>query len=256
MVFDIAVNITDKNIKDPDLLIKNSSINNITPIFVASNVASSRKVLELAEKYNTHCYVGVHPLDAMPTEDLSVIENIRNHGRVLAIGECGLDYFRVRDADQRKTQRDVFEKQLKLCHRAYFLHCRDAHDDFIAMIRKYRVKGVVHSFTGSVEQMAECVNEGLYIGLNGCSLRDNAALARSVPLDRLLAGTDSPYCKIKRNNPHYGFVKTSFIDEKKHFNEPRHLHQVIEVIAGIRGIEKEMLVEILDLNFKKLFNIG
>ncbi|KAG0441487.1 putative deoxyribonuclease TATDN1 like protein [Dictyocoela muelleri] len=253
-MFDIAVNITDKNFKDLDILIENSHNNDVKPIFISNNVKSSEITLKLAEKYDTFCYVGVHPLDANYDEDLSVIDFIRYHPRVIAIGECGLDYFRTTNVDKIKIQRDIFERQLKMKHQTYFLHCRNAHDDFISLIREYQVNGVVHSFTGTVDQMTECIEAGLFIGLNGCSLRDNVELARIVPLDKLLVGTDSPYCKIKKNNPHYDFVRTYFNDEKKHVNEPRHIHQIIEIISGLRKISKNNLINILNLILKSCLN--
>lgn len=255
MIYDIAVNITDKNFKDKELIIEKSIKNGIIPIFVGSDVENSKIVLEMAKKYNTYCYTGIHPLDSLLNQDISIINQLRNDKYVLALGECGLDYNREKDENNRKIQIKIFEEQLKLKNDRYFLHCRDSHSDFIELIKKYKVEGVVHSFTGSVDEMMDCVENNLYIGLNGCSLRDNIKLVEEVPLNRLLLGTDSPYCKIKKSNIYYDFIETRFDDDLKHVNEPRHMHQLIEIVSKIRNLPKNDLISILNTNFKNLFKI-
>ena len=135
-------------------------------------------------------------------------ENI--DGKVVAVGECGLDYDRLHFAD-KDIQKISFTHQLKLAYQhnlPLFLHSRAAHIDFVDVIRNVSKdfgnvlpKGVVHSFTGTLDEMNELVQLGFYIGLNGCSLKtqDNLDVASKVPLDRLMVETgrfDYIYTKI------------------------------------------------------------
>ncbi len=132
-----------------------------------------------------------------------------SQGRAVAVGECGLDYDRLHFAPA-DVQRKYFAAQLDLAEQLalpLFLHSRNAHKDLVAIIKprmpaleaaigKGRV-GVVHSFDGTVEELEELVNMGLYIGINGCSLKteENLAVAAKVPLDRLMLETDAPWCE-------------------------------------------------------------
>lgn len=130
--------------------------------------------------------------------------------KVAAVGECGLDYDRLHFSSA-DTQKAAFEAQLRLAARVQlplFLHSRAAHKDFVSAIRPHLPLletavggpvGVVHSFDGSVEEMDELLGLGLYIGLNGCSLKteENLQVARAVPLDRLMLETDAPWCELR-----------------------------------------------------------
>lgn len=172
------------------------------------------------------CTAGCHPTRASELEQhsggseayISELESLINAHRnsrgaarkVVAVGECGLDYDRLffSPADAQKA---AFNAQLHLARRVrlpLFLHSRAAHDDLVAILRPHMKElreaiggpvGVVHSFDGSVAEMQELIGLGLYIGLNGCSLRtkENLEVAQAVPLNSLMIETDAPWCELR-----------------------------------------------------------
>ncbi|EDW02483.1 GH22015 [Drosophila grimshawi] len=201
-----------------------------------------------------------------------------NPAKVVAVGECGLDYDRLHFC-AKQTQLKYFEKQLSLAEEfrlPLFLHMRNAHEDFMAILERNREKlqacggGVVHSFTGTLEEAKNILAfGGLYIGLNGCSLKTeaNVEVVRQLPNDRIMLETDCPWCGIRPSHASHKHVTTKFPTVKKKEkwtaetlidgrNEPCQIGQVLEAIAGIRQEPKEKLAEIyyqntLDLFFSK-----
>ncbi|KAE9028348.1 putative deoxyribonuclease [Phytophthora rubi] len=243
-------------------------------IVTGGNLEESKAALQLAKNNEgdglpqLFSTVGVHPTrcsefeadgrdpDAYFAELLAVCEQGKNEGKVVAIGECGLDYDRLEFCD-RETQLKYFEKQFQLAEHTklpLFLHNRNTDGDFYAMIAKNRSRfsnGVVHSFTGSKEEMLKLVELGLYIGVNGCSLKtaDNLECMKAIPLDRLMIETDAPWCDIRAAHAGHGHVKTSWQSKKaekyapdclvKGRNEPCTLIQVLEIISAIRGEDQD-----------------
>ena len=212
--------------------------------------------------------VGVHPTQCNEFAEgkgEAVIENLSRliaeanvpgqPRRVVALGECGLDYARLQFCP-RELQLLGFQQQLDLAERAdlpLFLHSRDTDGEFLRIVRENRHKlrrgGVVHSFDGSMEEMRALTDElGLHIGINGCSLRSEESLlvAAAVPEHLLLLETDAPWCGIKPTHPSHAHVGTTFPTRKKEKyaagvmvkdrNEPCTLRQVFEVVAAVRGL--------------------
>ncbi len=202
----------------------------------------------------------------------------RNRNRnVVALGECGLDYARLKFCT-KEQQLSGFLKQLSiashpLVNLPLFLHSRDTEGDFLRVMREnYNLyskrSGVVHSYDGSIEEMLQLCELGLYIGINGCSLRtvENHEMVKAIPSDKLLLETDAPWCGIKQTHPSYPFVETHFpkdsIKKKEKWvknclvkdrNEPCYLHQVAEVVANIRQVSIEELSDTVWTNTTKLF---
>lgn len=194
-------------------------------IVTAGTLEQSREALALARTSDAlYSTVGVHPtrcneLCAPPShgnaDDASqrryldalreVIRDGRAVGKVVAVGECGLDYARTQFCPP-DVQRRGFELQFQLAEEwrlPLLLHNRDSADELLAALRRNRSRfptGVVHSFDGSAEEARAILDLGLYIGVNGCSLKSEANLAvvRDVlPLERLVLETDCPYCEIR-----------------------------------------------------------
>ena len=167
----------------------------------ASNMESAKKSVEFAEKYpNIWAAVGVHPHDVkdMTEADIDTLRKMSEHKKVVAIGEIGLDYHY--NFSPRDVQIKWFEKQLELAKELdlpVFIHDREAHADTMEILKKYKPKGVIHCFSGSVEMAKEIIKLGMYIGLGGAVTFKNAKtpveVAKYVPLDRLLLETDAPY---------------------------------------------------------------
>ncbi|MBR1810856.1 MAG: TatD family hydrolase [Clostridia bacterium] len=170
-------------------------------ITCGTDIVTSQKSLKIAEKYPyIKAACGIYPGEAdkiAPGDFASLSEMLKNKNCV-AIGEIGLEYHY--DDVPRATQLACFEKQLKMAvylDMPVIVHDREAHEDTMRLLRKYKPKGVLHCYSGSVEMLKEIVKLGMYIGLGGAVTFKNAQkpleAASFVPLDRLLVETDAPY---------------------------------------------------------------
>ena len=171
-------------------------------INMSAEYDSMEKTIALCDKYDYfYGAVGIHPECAadLPETWLEDVEKLLSHPKVVAIGEIGLDYY-WEDSCPRERQKEVFIAQLELAKKydlPVVIHDRDAHGDMMEILRKYKPKGVIHCFSGSVELARESVALGMYIGLGGVvtfkNARHSVEVAKDIPLDRLLTETDAPY---------------------------------------------------------------
>jgi TatD DNase family protein len=207
-------------------------------ILTGASAGGSRQAATLArtEPGLLFATAGVHPHHAteLTAEALAELEALSRLPEVVAIGECGLDYFR--DISPREVQRQAFHQQLELAARVgkpVFLHERDAHDDFLAIVREHRatlIGGIAHCFTGSGEQMHRYLDQGLAIGITGwiCDERRGAhllPLVREIPAAALHLETDAPYLLPRDLQPR----------PPSRRNEPMHLAHIARVVAQARG---------------------
>ncbi|KAI8329320.1 hypothetical protein BC941DRAFT_463755 [Chlamydoabsidia padenii] len=187
-------------------------------IITGTNLADSKEAIEMTKQsvHTGYLYstVGCHPTrcgefethpDGGPEGYLDALRSlIKESSSVVAIGECGLDYDRIKFCD-KETQQKYFKAQFQLANETrlpMFLHNRNTDGDFFNMIRQHRdqfTHGVVHSFTGPMDEMEQLVGLGLYIGINGCSLKtqENLNVVKAIPSDRLMIETDGPWCDIR-----------------------------------------------------------
>lgn len=199
---------------------------------------------------------------------------------IVAIGECGLDYDRLHFCS-RETQLEYFEKQFDLAEKTnlpMFLHNRNTGDDFYNLVKANRHKfkhGVVHSFTGTMEEMKKLIELDLYIGINGCSLKtvENLEVVKEIPENRLMIETDAPWCDIRPTHASYAHLKNVPAEEmalysppskkKEKFemglmvksrNEPCTMGLVLHVVASIRNADPLELSEVLWKNTCNVFN--
>lgn len=207
------------------------------------------QVLALAENHqNFYASVGVHP-DYENIDEPTVDELIRlaNHPKVIAIGETGLDYFRL--TGDLEWQRQRFRHHIRaaiVCDKPLIIHTRNAAEDTLRIMREenaQQVGGVMHCFTESLDVAMQAIALGFYISFSGIVTFKNAAalkeVAKQVPLDRILVETDSPYLA---PIPHRG--KT---------NQPAYVKYVAEEIARLRGISLEEVTAATTENFFRLF---
>lgn len=255
-------------------------------IITAGCLEESIEALKLARSmqptYDLYSTVGVHPTranefqNADDTESLieqfrAIIADGKSDGRVLALGECGLDYDRL-NFSSKEMQMEVFRMQLNLAAEVslpMFLHNRNTGGDFLNIVRQEREKisagGVVHSFDGSLQEMQQLVGLGLYIGINGCSLRtdENLIVVSQIPEDFLLLETDAPWCAVKPSHAGSKHLKTEFLKKKadkyesgfmvKDRNEPCTIVQVLEIVAAVRGADPITLAGKVYENSERLF---
>jgi TatD DNase family protein len=195
--------------------------------------------------------VGVHPheADAHPDLGASALIDAASHPDVIAIGECGLDYYY--DKSDRAAQRDRFEAHIDAARETglpLVVHTRDAEDDTAEIleraVNKGRVRGVLHCFTGSWDLAKKGLDLGFYVSLSGIVTFKNAQdlqhTARKLPADRMLVETDSPFLAPV---PHRG--RTC---------EPAFVADTARFVAQLRGVEAETLAQETTDNFFKLFN--
>lgn len=217
-------------------------------VTAASGLTSAAAAVELAHKFPfVYAAVGVHPgeLDDTAADMEAQLAAWYADEKVVAIGELGLDYH-YEDGFSRETQFLWLERQLRLAKELdapIIFHDRDAHADTLEILKKYRPKGVVHCFSGSVEMAQEIVELGLFIGLGGAVTFKGAkrplSVAASVPAERLVLETDCPYMAPV---PHRG-----------HRNDSSLIPHIAEVIAGVRGITADELLAVTAENAYRLF---
>ena len=216
----------------------------------ASNLASSRKVLEIAGKFPfVYCAVGVHPHDAKEMDDTSIdlIRDMAQNEKVVAIGEIGLDYHY--DFSPRDVQRLRFREQLELARELQIpviVHEREACQDVLDIIRDFGdIRGVVHCFSGSWETAQTILDLGWYISFTGAVTFKNARkapdVAAKMPIDRLMIETDSPYM--------------APVPLRGRRNDSRNLPYIAAKIAELRGMTTEEVTAVTLENGKKFFKI-
>lgn len=239
-LIDIGANLAHDSFDDDrDAVIERAAAAGVTQLVVTgSDPESNRHAIALAARYPGRCHAtaGLHPhhAAAWDAELGEWIAQASTEGRIRAIGETGLDYFR--DISPRADQRAAFVAQLALAieHRLpVFLHQRDAHADFIAILRDHLPalpRAVVHCFTDDRKVLADYLAENLYIGVTGwiCDERRGGALyeaAADIPDHRLMIETDCPYLLPRTLRPR----------PKSRRNEPAYLPAVRDCVAAARG---------------------
>jgi len=211
-----------------------------------------REIVALAEREpDVWASVGVHPHEADAHPDLGAAALVEgaDHPRVIAIGECGLDYYY--DKSDRDAQRERFAAHIEAARETglpLVVHTRDAEQDTAEMlgaaVREGGVTGVLHCFTGSADLARTALDFGFYISLSGIVTFKNAQdlqdIAKWLPADRMLVETDSPFLAPV---PHRG--------QKC---EPAFVADTAAFVAGLRGEEPERLAETTTANFFRLFD--
>jgi TatD DNase family protein len=215
---------------------------------VGYDIESSRLAIDLAEEYDfMYAAVGIHPHDAseLDTGSLKVLEEMADHEMVLAIGETGLDY--KRDLSPRNTQRKAFREQLDLAATVrlpVILHVRNAYSDAIDILRTWgRGDGVMHCFSGSVDEASLLLELGFKLGFPGSVTSGSKRLesvVKSLQETEILIETDCPYLVPR---------------PRKGRNEPRYLPLVCERIAQIRDITPERCARFTTTNARSLFRV-
>ena len=239
-LIDIGANLThDSFDRDRDAVLQRAREAGVAKMVVTgASREHSPMALQLARQHPGFLYAtaGVHPHHAVEYTDEcdAQMRALHAHPEVVAVGECGLDYFR--DFSPRPAQRRAFERQLQIAtenHKPLFLHQRDAHADFLAMMKDFEGRlgpAVVHCFTGTREEMFDYLDRDWYIGITGwlCDERRGAhlrELVKNIPANRLMVETDAPYLLPRTLKPM----------PKDRRNEPAFLPHIVAELARDRG---------------------
>ncbi|CAM9227939.1 unnamed protein product [Chrysoparadoxa australica] len=290
---DIGANLTDgmfqglyhgKQKHDPDLhqVLDRAWEHGLEKVIItAGSLEDAHDSLQLARSHPAlYTTVGVHPTRAGALSGdqgaaqlaglREVIKDGKGDGKVVALGELGLDYDRLHFCS-KEDQLSGFEVQFSLAEESglpLFLHSRACQQDFHDIVSRNRGRfseGVVHSFTGTADEAAELIDLGLYIGINGCSLKtaENLDVLSTIPVERLMMETDAPWCEIRPSHAGSDHIKTKFPSLKKEKwvsgscvkgrQEPCHIVQVLEVMAAVLGSETGELAQVLLENTKRVF---
>jgi TatD DNase family protein len=259
-LIDIGINLGhDSYDSDRDAVVARADAAGVLQMMVTgASVEGSKKALELARARPGRLFAtaGVHPHHAteLTPDSLSVLEEFARQPEVVAAGECGLDYFR--DFSPRPVQQAAFHRQLELAARVrkpVFLHQRDAHEDFLAILKEHRqtlIGGVTHCFTGTGNELMAYLDLGFAIGITGwiCDERRGAhllPLMREIPAGRLLLETDGPYLLPRDLHPKPASRR----------NEPAFLPHIATVVARAREESVETLARSSTAAARALFSL-
>ena len=259
-MFDIGVNLTSSQFsRDHDEVVARAQAAGVHGMLLTgTNLHESQQARQMAGRYaNCWSTAGVHPHDSSTWTE-SVAEEVHALARqpqVAAIGECGLDFNRNFSTPQE--QEKAFNAQLALAAELsmpVFLHCRDAHERFVALLKPWLDKlpaAVVHCFTGNAEELASCLSLGLSVGITGwvCDERrglELRALLPNIPADRLLLETDAPYLLPRDLQPKPASRR----------NEPCFLPHIVRQVATWRQEDPQWLAQETDRNARRLFRLA
>ena len=258
---DIGANLSHESfVDDLDEVVSAAQAAGVSHIIVTGTDQNSNEAamsLSQAQPEIFSCTAGFHPhvAESFDENALASVRALASEDKCVAIGETGLDFNRNLSAPQ--IQLEVFEEHLKLAAelgKPLFLHQRDAHPEFIALLRQYReqiVGGVVHCFTDNQQALEDYIALDMYIGITGwvCDERrgtDLQTLVGLIPSDRLLIETDSPYLLPRTIRP----------KPKTRRNEPKHLVEVLYMLSRCCGRPAEQLAIETWENAKRLFGVG
>lgn len=239
----------------PDILQKMQQNEVSHALCVSVTMPEFPRVLALAEQHpNIYASVGVHP-DYEDTEEPSVDDLVRiaEHPRIVAIGETGLDYYRLTgDLEWQRKRFRTHIRASRASRKPLIIHTRAAAEDTLRLMKEEKagtadggVAGVMHCFTESLEVAEAAMDMGFYISFSGIvtfkSAKELQAVARAVPLERMLIETDSPYL--------------APVPMRGKTNEPGFVRHVAEFLSDLKGVPLPAIAEATTRNFRTLFGV-
>lgn len=250
MFIDTHCHISKEYYSDIDFILEENIKADVNPIIISSSTPQDLKeTLSLLATYsNLYASIGYHPevADSITDDDLKFLEEHLKNKQVVAIGEIGLDYYYTKQ--NKDKQKKLFEQQLQLAekyHLPVVIHSRDATNDTIETLKKYKVIGSIHCFSGSLETAKEYLAMGYYLGIGGVVTFKNSKLketVKEIPLNRILLETDSPYLSPE---PFRGQQNSS-----------KNIPIIATKIAQIKQTSLEEVATKTTTNAIKLFSLG
>jgi TatD DNase family protein len=268
---------------DRDEILEKTLNDEVGMVNVGTQFETSKKAVELAHKYDNdplfskfiYATIGLHPIHTSksfydelelgaPKDnnkyafvskgevfDYNAYKELAKDAKVVAIGECGLDYFKIESPEQKEKQIEAFEKQILLSFeikKPLMIHCRSAFPDLILILEKNKNKlnnppGIIHFFSGNKDEAIKLLNLGFYFTFGGVItfVRDYDKIIKLIPNDKILSETDAPY--------------VAPIPYRGKRNEPRYVKEVVKKLAEIKNIKEEKINEQILENARILFKL-
>lgn len=246
MLIDTHAHLTKNYYDNLDLLIKKCHEKSVD-IIVASccNTKDLDEYMDIIKHDEIYLTIGIHPEDASvyTDKDVELIRNYQSYPKVIAIGEIGLDYHY--EGIDKKAQQELFRKMLDIAkenNKPIVIHSRDATKDTIDILKEYKLKGIIHCFSGSLETAKEYIKMGYYLGIGGVVTFKNSKLKeiiKEIGLDRVVLETDSPYL-----SPYRG--------EK---NDPSNVYEVASFLGELLNMDISKVARIITNNAKEVYNL-
>ena len=254
--YDIGLNLFCKQFPEPEKVIEEAQDNGVCCILTGTDPKENSKIDDFVKTHNAYGTAGIHPhnADRAKQDDFNLIEQmITANKKIVAVGECGLDYDRM--FSTKENQIRCLEKHIVLAEKLgkpLFLHERSAADDFVKRFKKHPdicAKSVVHCFTGDKKTLDQYLSMGFSIGITGwiCDDRRAKELREAVsiiPLERVLVETDAPYLTPRNVQ---GLDRT---------NVPQNIVYVVKELAKYMKVSEEVLIENAKKNTERVFGIA
>ncbi len=268
MIFDTHAHVNFRVFdNDRDEVIKKCLDRGISIINVGSNFNTSEIAVDLANQYQeVYASVGLHPIhvdksilrvkdeeegiNEESSFDYNKYKELARDRKVVAIGETGLDYYyrpktKTKLAEFKAKQKEVLIKQVELAEELnlpIIFHCRMAHDDLIEFLKDKKLRGVIHCFTGDLNQAKEYIRMGYYLGFNGIIFKLNLdEIIKEIPIDRILLETDCPY-----------LTPSGYATDR---NDPIGVEYVAKRVAEIKKVDLTELINKTNDNAINLFGL-
>ena len=248
MYIDTHCHLSREDYDDIDKVIEENKNANIDKIVVSGcSRESIEEVMDLKDRYDmVYVTIGYHPeyADTVTESDLDYLKSLLGEKKVVGIGEIGLDYHYTKDIKDKQIW--LFEEQLKIAEEfnlPVVIHSRDATMDTINTLKKYKVKGIIHCFSGSLETANIYISMGFLLGIGGVVTFKNSKLkdvVKEVPLESIVLETDSPYL--------------APVPFRGKINSSKYLEFIANFIADIKNISVDELAEITSRNASSLFD--
>ncbi len=254
--YDIGLNLFCKQFPDPERIVADAENHEVCCILTGTDMEENKKINDFVKSHEVFGTAGIHPhnADRAKQEDFQLIEKIiAENNRIVAVGECGLDYDRM--FSTKENQIRCLEKHILLAEKLdkpLFLHERSAAADFVKRFKRHPdvcKRSVVHCFTGDKATLEKYLSMGFSIGITGwiCDDRRGKDLREAVPiipLDRILVETDAPYLTPKNVS---GLDRT---------NVPQNIKYVVRDLAKYMKVSEDVLMENARKNTERIFRIN
>ena len=248
MYIDSHCHVLKSEYEDPELIINNAFKSKIDKLIINGyDLDSSIEAVKLAKKYeNVYAAIGIGPenIEIYSEDNYKVLKGLLSEKKVVAIGEIGLDYYWTKE--NKEKQLDVFRKMLDLARTnelPVIVHSRESIEDTYNLLKEYRVKGIMHCYSGSYEMAIKFINLGFLIGVGGIVTFKNAKkikdIVMRIDLKNISLETDSPYLSPE---PHRGKINT-----------PANLCFIAEKIANLKDADIKDVADVTSDNIYKMF---